>query len=152
MNADSPSSWDYNDITVLTSWFVSFIYSQMRLVYLRHHVVYDHVCMDGWTNGRMNGQVDLIDRLRQTENVIYIIKYMEPKMGEPQIIHFSQAFFPLIINHPFWGTPFQETPMYLHTHKHRANQPGDMANFGTLMTLFPPQTLSCEKLKRIVKD
>ena len=32
MNADSPSSWDYNDITVLTSWFVSFIYSQMRLV------------------------------------------------------------------------------------------------------------------------
>jgi hypothetical protein len=55
MNTDSPSSWDYNDITVLTSWFVPFICSQMSMVYLRHHVVYDHVRMDGWTNGRMNG-------------------------------------------------------------------------------------------------
>ena len=48
MNTDSPSSWDYNDITVLTSWFVPFICSQMSMVYLRHHVVYDHVRMDGW--------------------------------------------------------------------------------------------------------
>ena len=64
------------------------------------------------------------------------------------LVGFSINYKPSILGYTISGNPH----VFTHTHKHRANQPGDMANFGTLMTLFPPQTLSCEKLKRIVKD